>query len=146
MVHAYNPGCSKEEARVLVWVCGQPGIHNEFQNIKGYIMKYCLKTKTKVIWIHAYHFQVNIKAFFQNFWVRSAQLRSLFFFSVNICFSILSFVFLSLHVSIFNETHLDITRSIFKSTSSINHLNSVLKSYCLVSRWIDFSRSFTLIH
>lgn len=146
VLYAYYLGCSKEEARRLMWVCGQPDIHTEFQYIQGYIMKHCLRTATatKIMWIHAHHFQANIKAFFQNFHVRSAQIHSLFF-SKYMFFYTLFYIYPYTYL-FFHETHLYTNRSRFKSTPSTNHLNSALNSYRLVPRWINFSRSFTVGH
>jgi hypothetical protein len=47
--HAFNPSTRWVEAGWSLWVWGQPGLQNEFQDSKGYAEKLCLeKSKEKV--------------------------------------------------------------------------------------------------
>jgi hypothetical protein len=46
VAHTFNPITWEAEASSSLWVQGQPGLHNEFQDSQGYKVRPCLK-KTK---------------------------------------------------------------------------------------------------
>ena len=46
-MHSFNPSTLEAEAGGSLWVQGQPGLQNEFQNSQGYIAKTWLKKKKK---------------------------------------------------------------------------------------------------
>jgi hypothetical protein len=43
---AFNPSAEVVEADRPLWVPGQQGLHNEFQNSQGYIVRPCLNQPT----------------------------------------------------------------------------------------------------
>jgi hypothetical protein len=45
VAHSFNPSILGAESGGFLWVQGQPGLHNEFQDIQNYIVKFYLKKK-----------------------------------------------------------------------------------------------------
>ena len=47
VVHVFDPSTQEAEAGGSLCVQGQPGLHREFQDGQGYIVRPCLKKQTK---------------------------------------------------------------------------------------------------
>ena len=46
-IFIFNPSTWEAEAVRSLWVPDQPGLHSEFQDSQGYIIRLCLKKKKK---------------------------------------------------------------------------------------------------